>query len=153
MDDQILELVASNMAAAGFIQEMTPETEGADLVVLVGVNVSNNYVAYSYYPYDPWYGWYGGWDYWGGYPGYGGYYPWWPGYGGYPPYTSVTNIKTGSIVIEIVDPNAPGTATEGPSLSVRWAAVLNGLVEGDGGGIRITRGINQAFNQSPYLGN
>lgn len=153
LDAQILANVASNMAAAGFVREPDPETNGADLILLVGVNVSNNYMAYTYYPYDPWYGWYGGWNYWGGYPGYGGYYPWYPGYGGYPGYTSVSNIKTGSIVLELVDPNVTGSATEGQSLAVRWAAVLNGLAEGDAGSARVSRAIDQAFDQSPYLGN
>jgi len=138
----------AKMAALGYTREMDPATNGADLVVLVQANVSNNYTAYSYYPYDPFWGYYPGWGYWGGYPGYGGYYPWVLGY----PTTVVTNTKTGSIIIEIVDPNVEGSAPEGPSLTVRWAAVLNGLAEGTATGARATIAIDQAFRQSPYLG-
>ena len=145
LDQEILDRVESNMTALGYTREMDPENNGADLVVLVQANVSNNYTAYTYYPY-----WgYPGWGYWGGYPGYGGYYPWVPGY----PTTVVTNTVTGSILIEIIDPNVEGSAAEGPSLTVRWGAVLNGLAEGDATGIRLTRAIDQAFDQSPYLGN
>ncbi len=148
-DQDILDRVASNMAALGYTREMDPATNGADLILLVQANVSNNYSAYTYYPYDPYWGSYPGWNYWGGYPGYGGYYPW---YGGYPT-TVVTNTKTGSIIIEMVDPNVEVTGSEGPSLTVRWAAVLNGLAQGSATGARLTRAIDQAFDQSPYLGN
>jgi len=150
LDQNILDQVAANMAALGYTRETDVANNGVDLVVLVQANVSNNYQAYTYYPYDPYWGFYPGWNYWGGYGGYGGYYPW---AGAYPPRTVVSNTKTGSVILEIVDPNVEGSATEGPSLTVRWAAVLNGLAEGSSTGPRVTRAIDQAFDQSPYLGN
>ncbi len=150
LDAMVLQTVAANMTAAGYARTENPEDLGADLIVLVYANVSNNFVAYTWYPYDTYYGWYGGWNYWGGYPGYGGSYPW---YGAYPPQTTVGNIKTGSFVIEIIDPNAQGPTDDGPSLPVRWGAILMGLAQGNAGAARVERAIDQAFDQSPYLAN
>ncbi|MGI9627921.1 MAG: DUF4136 domain-containing protein [Longimicrobiales bacterium] len=147
-DAEILAQVASNMAALGYTRELDPLTNGADLVVLVQANVSNNFSAYTWYPYDPYWGFYPGWGYWGGYPGYGGYYPW---TGSYPPTTTIDNVRTGSIVIDMIDPNVEGSAEEGPSLSVRWGAILNGFADGVTAS-RITDAIDQAFDQSPALG-
>jgi len=127
VDQDILDQIELNMAALGYTREMDPENNGADLIILVQANVSNNYTAYTYYPYDP---------YWGGYP----------------PTTTVTNVKTGSIIIEMVDPNVEGSAEEGPSLTVRWAAVLSGLGEDTAAAARVTRAVDQAFDQSPYIG-
>jgi len=148
LDQSILDRVAANMAALGYTRELDVATNGADLVVLVQANVSNNYQAYTYYPYDPYWGSYPGWGFWGGYPGYGGYYPW---VGGYPS-TVVTNTKTGAVIIEVVDPNVEGPDGEGPTLTVRWGAVLSGLAEGTATDARVARAIDQAFDQSPYLG-
>jgi hypothetical protein len=148
LDDAILAQIEENMTALGYTREMDVANNGADLIVLAQVNVSNNYSAYTYYPYDPYWGFYPGWSYWGGYPGYGGYYPW---YGGYPPTTVVSNTQTGSVIIEIIDPNVEGPSDDGPTLTVRWGAVLNGLT-GAGEEGRVSRAIDQAFDQSPYLG-
>jgi len=143
-DQEILDQVEANMNALGYTRELDPATNGADLIVLVQANVSNNYSAYTYYPYDPYWGWYGGWGFWGGYPGYGGYYPWYPSY----PSTVVSNTQTGSIIIEIVDPEVEEA---GSTLRVRWAAVLSGLAQAPSAA-RLGNAIDQAFDQSPYLG-
>ena len=41
------------MAALGYTRELDPSNNGADLVILVQANVSNNYSAYTCHPYDP----------------------------------------------------------------------------------------------------
>ena len=85
-------------------------------------------------------GWYGGW------PGYG------PGYGiGYPGTGTVYSYETGTAMIDMIDLK---NAVLGDSLvNGVWQAAVNGLasskqqVNHD----RIVKGINQAFDQSPYL--
>jgi hypothetical protein len=141
----ILARVASNMAAAGYTREMDPVANGADVVVLVQVSSTLNVDAYSYYPWDPYWGWYGGWDYWGGCPGCGWGYPW-------APVTTVVTYRTGSIIIEMVDPTATSSTDDGPAWNIRWGAILNGLAEGENIAGRVDTAIDQAFAQSLYLG-
>jgi hypothetical protein len=91
------------------------------------------------YYYDYW----GYWGWWGG-----GYYGWYyPGY--YP--TVVGSYTTGSVFVTMVDRNA---LTPDNSLPVEWGCILNGLLTGSSStntASRITSGIEQAFEQSPYL--
>ena len=96
-------------------------------------------------PWDPYWGWYGGWDYWGGCPGCGWGYPW-------APVTTVVTYRTGSIIIEMVDPTATSSTDDGPAWNMRWGAILNGLAEGENIAGRVDTAIDQAFAQSPYLG-
>ena len=142
-DDLILDLVADNMADAGYTREMDPETSGADLIIMVsaiGVEKTEYWAVTDWWGY---WGWYPGWGY-PGYPGYG------PGYGYYypPTYVGTTEFDQGSLVLTLVDPNAG----EGEILPVVWSGVVRGLLGYGGESARITRGINQAFTQSPYLG-
>ena len=141
----ILARIASNMAVAGYTREMDPVANGADVVMIVQASVTLNVDAYSYYPWDPYWGWYPGWSYWGGCPGCGWGYPWGP-------VTSVTSYRTGSIIIEMVDPTAMPSTDDGPTWNMRWAAILNGLAEGGNAAGRLDSAIDQAFAQSLYLG-
>ena len=82
------------------------------------------------------------------------YYPWWPGYGWYyPGYWVPYSYTTGSVIAFISDPNAPITLEDGPSVPIAWRSVFNGMVSSSTSNnvSRIDRGIDQAFNQSPYL--
>jgi hypothetical protein len=142
-DELILDLVTDNMASAGYIREMDPQANGADLVLLVGA-VGTERTDY----------WYGGgwWGYWGWYPGWG--YPGYPGYGpgwgwGYPPYLGSTTFEQGGIVLTLLDPTGENGNQEIP---VIWGGVTRGLLSQAGSGTRITQAINQMFSQSPYLG-
>jgi hypothetical protein len=122
---------------------MAPETNGADLFVLPSAVGATTWVLYSYYPSYPYWGWYPGWGY---YPAYG------PGWGwGYPEYYTATSYSTGTIFIDMVDPSAadPNTTT----MPARWTAALSGLLGASSTPTsdRITRAIDQAFTQSPYL--
>jgi len=82
-------------------------------------------------------------------PGWG-YGPGWGG--GYPYVPVVTSYTTGTLIIDMIDPNNPNTSEE--IIPIIWSAFLNGLVTGSEASIqtRVTNGINQAFDQSPYLG-
>ena len=142
-DDLILDLVAANMAAVGYTRELDPETNGADLIMLVGaIGVERT----EYWAYQGWWGywgWYPGWGY-PGYPGYG------PGYGWYypPGYVGSTTFEQGSVVLTLVDPNGG----DGEAIPVVWGGAIAGLLGYGGEEARITNTINQAFTQSPYLG-
>jgi hypothetical protein len=143
-DRVILDEVASNLEAAGYEREESPEENGADFVVLVSVTSTDWEVWASYGWYDYW-GWYGGWDYWGGYPGYGYYYP--------PCYEcgTVTEFSTGSIIIDMLDVNNADEQNE--IMPIIWTAGINGLLEGTVSSVsdRIVDNVEQAFAQSPYL--
>ncbi|GAB3222057.1 DUF4136 domain-containing protein [Algoriphagus aestuariicola] len=99
-------------------------------VVLTPAAFKNTTYFYSYW-YD-W--WWGGW-----YPGWGWYYP---------PYYTISSITTGSMVINMADPNVDNPVDRAP---VAWMMIGNGLASGSNNVSRITDAINQAFEQSPYL--
>jgi len=142
-DDLILELAADNMADAGYVREMDPENNGADLILLVGV-VGTEKTQYWYGGGCYWYCW-GWWPGWGYYPGYG------PGYGwGYPPYVGSTTFEKGTILFTLIQ---PGASIPEERIPVVWSGAATGVLsEGSDGTARITYGINQMFTQSPYLG-
>ncbi len=148
-DPFILQAVASQLRARGFTRLTEGGNQQADVVILTSVTGNTN-VSVWQNPYDYW-GWYSGW---GGYPGFGaGIGPGW-GYG-YPGYFSpvtVSAYRTGTLVIQMVNPNQASAASQTvPSV---WVATFNGLLEGSPASIRdrIVQGINQAFVVSPYLG-
>lgn len=147
-DAEILAAVESHMNALGYTREPDPETNGADVVVLVQAAVSDIYGAYSFYPFDASWGWYPGWSHWGGTSDVRLHYPWTD----VPAGVDLSDVPTGSIIIELVDPNAPVTTPDGPAFTVRWAAVLNGLAADITDVSRVTGAIDQAFAQSPQLG-
>lgn len=118
-----------------------------DVSVVVRAAQVTNYNIYSY----PWYpGWGWGWywkssdetQYWG-YPGYGWGYPYYPTY--------VTSYTTGTLNWFLFDPELVDEENE--ILNVKWVGVINGVLGSSNSSTqsRITTGINQAFNQSPYL--
>jgi len=121
-----------------------------DVSVFVSIVKITNYNIY----YNPWYwGWGGGWywkstnetNYWG-YPGYGwGYYP--PYYGG----TYVQSYTVGTVFWDLFNPD--GVDEENETIYVDWTGAVNGVVGTTTSTTkdRISRGIDQAFTQSPYL--
>ena len=83
--------------------------------------------------------WVGG----GCYPGYWGWYGY-PGWGWCYPYAYT--YTTGTLLIVMWDRNQ---ASNNEAL---WVAAMNGLIQGTVSSTRINNAINQAFAQSPYLG-
>jgi hypothetical protein len=133
-DATILSQIASHMATLGYTRVLDPAT--ADVNVLTSVNV-RDYTGYAYYG-----GW---WGYWYGYypPGWG-WYPYYPGGG-------VTySYSVGTIFIMMTDP--PRTTADGKPIPPIWIAAVNGLADKSTNSKRITKGIDQAFAQSQYLG-
>ncbi len=137
-DDLVLSGIVSNIEALGYVEEADPANNPPDVILLVGAWGITTTNIYASYPWWDWYGW----------------YPYWPccgpGYGwGYPVYPTVVQYDTGTLAIAMVNPIAPADNM----LPVMWVAGINGLLSGSETGIsaRITRTIDQAFAQSPYL--
>lgn len=135
--DDILEQIETNMTALGWTRldnigtppDGVPDDE-ADVVLTPAAIKSTTYF-YSYW-YDWWYG-----GYWGGY---------WGWY--YPPYVTVSSYTTGSLIMVIADPHVESPIN---SSQAAWVAVANGLFTGAYDLNRVKDGIDQAFEQSPYL--
>ena len=108
----------------------------------------------AYYPPGWWWG-YPGWG-WGGWPGWG-----YPGYPWYPGYISYYSYKEGTIVLEMVDGDSFRNIADWveqpnddvPDLVIRWLASIDGYISSnaDYNAERAQRGIDEAFEQSPYL--
>jgi Domain of unknown function (DUF4136) len=132
-DDEIIARIAGELDAMGWTRVTDPST--ADVVVLVGATARVDLASYS-----PWYG------YWGW------YYPYPGGWSWYYPYPVVSyNYTIGTLVILMTDLDSANPNTE--TYEVPWVAAINGVLDDDTADkqSRISRGIAQAFDQSPYL--
>jgi hypothetical protein len=125
--DPILQRIDANMTAQGWTKV---DVSANPDVLLMPAGMSSTTYFYSY-----WYcWWYGG--YWGGW----GWY--------YPPYYTVSSYTTGSLIMTIADPNIDSPINRSPTA---WIAAMNGLLTYSGDINRVLSGIDQAFEQSPYL--
>jgi len=86
------------------------------------------------------------------YYGYGGYWDWWYGgwYGWYYPYPVTTSYSTGSLIVTMADPN--DLSPDGKMRAV-WGFIVNGVLSSSSADFanRVTKGVDQAFKQSPYI--
>ncbi len=123
----ILQTIDANMSEYGWTKVAISANPD---VVLTPAAFKNTTYFYSYW-YD-W--WWGGW-----YPGWGWYYP---------PYYTISSITTGSMVINMADPNIDNPIDRAP---VTWMMIGNGLASGSDNINRMIEAIDQAFAQSPYL--
>ena len=137
-DDLMLELVRANMLDLGYIEELDPENNVPDLVVLVELLITDNTVVAPCWP---------GWGWWGGWPPF-----WGPGWCGGLPWIPVGSYTTGTVILDMID--VDGANMDEETLPIAWNAIINGLVTGSDASTeaRIRTTINQAFDQSPYLG-
>lgn len=126
----ILNAIDDNMESKGWTKV---NISGVPDVIITLAAISSTTYYYSY-----WYDWY-----YGGY--YGGYWGWY-----YPPYYSVSSVTTGSLVITMADPSLADQIPIGKS-PLAWLAVANGVASGYGDITRVTKAVDQAFAQSPYL--
>lgn len=142
----ILNAIASNMATAGYTRINESSPDKPDVVVMAGAFTSTTVSVGWYYPYWGW----GGWWYWGAERGtnyWGGYYPGW-GYGGMPYYTSYT---TGTVVMDMVNPDDYDVIAGDTLVRVYWNAGIQGVLSGGSTDTRVKKGIDQAFTQSPQI--
>jgi hypothetical protein len=121
------------MDALGFTEVVDPAA--ADVIMAVAVSASDytSYYSYSpcyyycwYYPYPSGWGWY------------------------YPPYVGGYSYTVGTIFINMIERIDP-TGDE-DQIPVAWVAALNGVSDSGSNASRIQAAINQAFEQSKYLG-
>lgn len=125
--NQILATIDQNMSALGY--QKVDISDSPDLLMMPAGMKSTHY--YYWYWYCWWYGgWYGGW----------GWY--------YPPYYTVSSYTTGSLIMVLSDPNIDNPIGQSPA---SWLVVMNGLLSGGAEVDRVLDGVNQAFEQSPYL--
>jgi hypothetical protein len=125
----IVDAVRSNLDFYGWEET---DAVNADVVIFPTAISTTTFVWY----YDWWY-----WDWW---------YPW-DSWGWYYPYDIYGNSYTsGSVFLQLTYHDGQ---TAADNIPVPWAAVLNGLLEGNRSEVdtRIERGIDQAFQQSPFL--
>ncbi len=136
----ILSDIDRNMTSMGYTRISGDDpTVTPHLVIVPSAVITKNVSVYYWYPY-PGYGW--GWGGWGGY-GWG-----YPGY--YPPVPYYSSYTTGSLRMEMFNPN-DYRVIKGDSINpVYWTAGINGVLSGNDNK-RITSTIDQAFKQSPYL--
>jgi hypothetical protein len=132
MEDQyatpIFSQIDKNMTALGWSKvDISSDPD----ILFTPAFMKSTTVFYSYW-YDWWYGGY--------YPPYWGWY--------YPPYVSVSSYTTGNLLMTISDPSNIGPGGVSPAV---WVASAAGLVTWNYDVSRVTKGINQAFTQSPYL--
>ena len=137
-DQLMLDQVRENMLALGYQEEPDPENNPPDLIVLVELLVTNNTVVAPCWP---------GWGWWGGWPPY-----WGPGWCGGLPWIPVGSYTTGTVLLNMIDIDGADETVE--TVPVIWNGVINGLVTGSDASTeaRIRTNINQAFDQSQYLG-
>ncbi len=143
MQALILQTVDDNMSALGYTMVDDTPTANPDVRLPISVIESTTWYLWASYP-----------PYWWG-PGWGccwyPWYPWYPSYG-------ASSVTTGTVQIDFVprpqvgwpDPDGDG---DGVRVSVAWSGAINGVL----GSVvpaedRVTQGINQVFEQSPYLG-
>ncbi|MEJ2593955.1 MAG: DUF4136 domain-containing protein [bacterium] len=155
--DFILQTIESNMSAYGYQRVYYDENaQNPDVMLAVsGILVTTVSVGW-WYPYYPGWGWGWGWykkgdasrdlDYW--YGGWWGYYPPGWGWGSVPYYSSYT---TGTLLIEMSNPEDFRVIDGDTVVPIYWAAGLNGVASGGSDQSRIGNGIDQAFLQSSYL--
>jgi len=133
VDPALLEAVELNMDAAGWTKVADPEADNPDVVAIIGVVATENWYLYSY-------------SYW-----YGGWYWYYPGY--YPPVYAVS-YPSGSAIVTLVKPDEAEIGDNGDQQAPAiWVAGVWGeLSDSSNNNIgRVTGGIDQAFDQSPYL--
>lgn len=129
----IVDAFASNLEERGYI----PVDNSADADMVLQLSYISNTYYFSNYGDGPW---------WNNYPGYWN----WGGWGWYYPYTFFYSYSTGSIIGELVSTTPSNMYKD--KLKVIWNAYICGLLNGNSLSLsRTLSGINQAFEQSPYL--
>jgi len=155
-NDQIKDLVRTNMISLGYTEVANDENYDFGVNLVVAAVENTEYYSYGWwYGYYPYYGWY-----------YGGWYP----YYGYPWYPVSYTYQKGALLMEIADGESirayriwADGKTQGeienadpdevPNINFVWQALISGVAGMDKSynQERTQRGIVEAFSQSPYL--
>ncbi len=150
--DQIRAMVLKKFQELGYTQ--VTDTANADYLVNMSM-FAIEYTSYYYYYPGWWWGYPGYWPpYWGPYyknnkstAGINYYYPWYPYYPSYTYYTSYEGL----LLLELIDKNSVNDSD--PQIRFVWEAGVQGSLTSDKSynQQRIQRGLDEAFEQSPYL--
>lgn len=146
-DQDILDLVRERIEDYGYVEPLDPEATPPDVVFLVSVTASENYVGWISGCWYCYWGWWPGWGYYP--PGFDPGWGWW-----YPPSGGVARFETGTLYVDMVDPTSPFELAQDSVIPVYWTAAMNGLLRSASTPEvldRLNRLINQSFDQSPYL--
>ncbi len=147
LSEFVLTVIEANLDALNY--EKVDNVADADMAVDVGAVLTTNVVVTPGYPgyyypcgfyyCSPGYGW--------GYPSYGYGYPYYPG-------PTVSSYDSGTLLIDIIDLKNFDPALD-ENISVLWSGIVRGVLESSESETknRIKTSVDQAFDQSPYLGN
>jgi len=150
--DAIRDMVIAKLNSQGY--QKVDDLQDAD----IAINISMFAVEYTTYYYPGWW-----WGYPGYWPPYWGpyyksdanadyYYPWYPYYPSYTYYTSYEGL----LLVEMIDASTIiDDPEENPEIRFIWEAGVQGSLTSDNSynKERIQRGLDEAFEQSPYLSN
>jgi len=122
-DQQIINRIKQNLNGLGFTEEQNPANADVLVVAFITTTTWASGGCYSW-----WYGW------WYPYPGMC--------------YPVVYTYSTGTLLFAMTDPQNQSSS------DAMWVAGINGILEDTSTGIatRLNNNIDQAFTQSPYLG-
>lgn len=139
-DAAVLKQLADNFEKLGYTRLVEgDDSVDPDVIVTATVIENDVHAVYPYPWYDYWY-WFD-WPFWG-LPGIGpGWYP------QYPPYWGVYSYTTGTLVVDMMQ---PVSIEQDKQIPVVWNGIFNGIAS-IGLSDRMLDGINQMFEQSPYL--
>lgn len=132
----VLNKIRNNLEARGYTRvgkDQDPDL-GMNVMVVNDFNVFQEIVYPNYYGYPG--------NYYPGYYGYGSYY--------YYPYVNTYAYNTGVLIIEMVDLK---NRTPDNKVRVVWDAYLGDVYSTIDREAQSTKAIDQAFTQSPYIGN
>jgi len=120
----ILNEIEKNMSANGWTRVSDPSQ--ADLTLFpAAVSVT------TVYYWDDYWCW---------------YYPWYCGWGYDPYYGGAYSYSSGTMIMSLISNDSDYIEP-----AIVWTGAINGLLSGAYDISRVDRGINQAFDQSPYL--
>ena len=135
-DDQILAKVRDNLLALGWAALSRADVQNGavpDVAVLNLVSATENTTWWITYPpgcWDPYWCW--GW-YW-------------------PPYVGSSSYRAGTYFVVMGDPAGISDPGTGDDLVGIWGGVMDGILSSSSNVTRLLGGIDQMFDQSPYLG-
>lgn len=136
-DHRIVARVRENLVALGWREVSGPGSAPDVLVLNAAATRIETGVAYG--------GWFDSWGYlpyWG--PSVDGSWGW-----GAPVGAVAYSFEAGTLLTVMLDIRAPNSSAK--RIPIRWAAAVDGVVNGTSTIDRVIAGIDQAFAQSPYL--
>ena len=146
-DEELLGQINDWFTKRGYTREDDPQTNRPDMAVLVSAAATTEYDPYGS---TPWYSFWGSWfadslgvdvD-----VNWGLDYSWYSG-------SVVYSYDVGALVILLLDIRNIDETTQRADIPVLWMGTFNGLLSGSSVEIerRVSSGIDQMFEQSPYL--